>query len=145
MAELDRLILDARDFARPLVLVVFDIDRFKLVNDTHGHIEGDAMLRNVARLALDHGREGDLVGRVGGEEFVWIMPGVGQQKAEHMAQRLRESIAQGSAVGTVPHVTISVGLAQMRLSDSSLTLFARADNALYDAKDEGRNRVKLAA
>lgn len=145
MKELDRLILDARDFGQPLVLLVFDIDRFKAVNDTHGHLEGDKVLQNVARIAGEFTRSGDVVGRVGGEEFVWILPEVNQLLAEQMAERLRQAIAQGSSVGAVPNVTISVGLAQLRGKDTSLTLFSRADNALYDAKEGGRNLVKLAA
>ena len=145
MKELDRLIIDARDLGRPLVLVVFDIDRFKIVNDTHGHLEGDRMLQSVARIAVDHTRQGDMIGRVGGEEFVWIIPEVNQLLAEQMAERLRQAIAQGSAIGAVPNVTISVGLAQLRKADTSLTLFSRADNARYDAKEGGRNLVKLAA
>ncbi|MEO0418998.1 MAG: sensor domain-containing diguanylate cyclase [Pseudomonadota bacterium] len=145
MSELDTMILSARTQPQPLVLIVFDIDRFKLVNDTHGHLEGDKVLRRVAEIARDHTREGDLVGRVGGEEFVWIVPGANQLLAEQMAERLRQDIEHASAVGPVPCVTISVGIAQLRTGDTSLTLFSRADNALYDAKDGGRNLVKLAA
>jgi len=145
MSELDTMILCARTQPQPLVLIVFDIDRFKLVNDTHGHLEGDKVLRRVAEIARDHTREGDLVGRVGGEEFVWIVPGANQLLAEQMAERLRQDIEHASAVGPVPCVTISVGIAQLRTGDTSLTLFSRADNALYDAKDGGRNLVKLAA
>ena len=121
------------------------IDRFKRVNDTHGHLEGDRILRRVAQIAGEYIREGDVVGRVGGEEFVWIIPGVNQLVAEQMAERLRQAIAQGSGVGAVPNVTISVGLAQLRPGDTSLSVFSRADNALYAAKDGGRNLVKLAA
>ncbi|MEM7689952.1 MAG: GGDEF domain-containing protein [Pseudomonadota bacterium] len=145
MAELDRMIVDARQLAEPIVLVVFDIDRFKRVNDTHGHLEGDKILQRVAQIACGFTREGDVVGRVGGEEFVWIVPGANQLLGEQMAERLRQSIAQGSGVGAVPNVTISVGLAQMRRGDTSLTLFSRADNALYEAKNGGRNLVRLAA
>ena len=145
MAELDQLIVQSRNSSLPLVLVVFDIDRFKLVNDKHGHLEGDKVLQRVAQIASDCTREGDLVGRVGGEEFVWIIPGANVHMGEQMAERLRQAIAHGSAVGNVADVTISVGLAQLRNLDTSLTLFSRADNALYDAKESGRNRVRLAA
>lgn len=145
MAELDRLIVQSRQSTEPLVLVVFDIDRFKRVNDTHGHLEGDKVLQRVAQIASDCTREGDLVGRVGGEEFVWIIPGANALMAEQMAERLRCAIAHGSAVGDVPGVTISVGLAQLHNLDTSLTLFSRADNALFDAKEGGRDRVRLAA
>ena len=115
------------------------------MNDTHVHLEGDKVLQNVARIASEFTRSGDVVGRVGGEEFVWILPEVNQLLAEQMAERLRQAIAQGSAAGAAPNVTISVGLAQLRSADTSLTLFSRADNALYDAKEGGRNLVKLAA
>lgn len=145
MGELDRMIVEAREALLPIALVVFDIDRFKLVNDTHGHLEGDKVLQRVARIAHGHARAGDVVGRVGGEEFVWILPGTNQLMAEQMAERLRLEIAQGSAVGAVPNVTVSVGLAQLRSGDTSLTLFSRADNALYEAKGSGRNLVRLAA
>ncbi|MEL6238312.1 MAG: GGDEF domain-containing protein [Pseudomonadota bacterium] len=145
MSVLDGLILKARDESLPLVLILFDIDRFKQVNDTFGHLEGDKVLQRVAQLAQSQAREMDLVGRVGGEEFVWIAPRTNQVSAEQVADRLRQSIALRSAVGEVPGVTISIGLAQLRPSDSSLTLFARADEALYSAKQAGRNAVKLAA
>ncbi|MEM6828101.1 MAG: GGDEF domain-containing protein [Pseudomonadota bacterium] len=145
MAELDRMIIDSRRFSDPLVLIVFDIDRFKVVNDTHGHQAGDKVLRRVAEITYDQTREMDVVGRVGGEEFVWIVPRVNQLQAKGMAERLRHAVSQSSAAGPVANVTISVGLAQLRSSDTSVTLFARADNALYAAKAGGRNLVELAA
>ncbi|NQX93873.1 MAG: GGDEF domain-containing protein [Erythrobacter sp.] len=145
MTQLDQMIVEARRLPQPLVLVVFDIDRFKQVNDTHGHLEGDQVLKRVAKIAEDFSREGDLIGRVGGEEFVWIIPGANHLLAEQMAERLRHAIAHGSGVGRVPNVTISVGLAQLHPGDTSLSLFSRADNALYEAKDSGRNLVRLAA
>ncbi|MEM1194584.1 MAG: GGDEF domain-containing protein [Pseudomonadota bacterium] len=145
MAELDKLILDSRRQSLPLVLIVFDIDRFKQVNDTYGHLEGDKVLQRVAQLAQDQARDIDLVGRVGGEEFVWIVPNMNQMHAEQLAERLRQAISQGSSVGQVPAVTVSVGLAQLASNDTSLTVFARADNALYCAKESGRNTVRRAA
>ncbi|KWV93358.1 sensor domain-containing diguanylate cyclase [Erythrobacter sp. YT30] len=145
MAELDRLIMNARHSEGSLVLVLFDIDHFKLVNDTHGHPQGDKVIKNVARIALQQAREGDLVGRVGGEEFVWIVPGANQEFARKMTERLRDAIARGSSVGEVPSVTISIGYADWQAGDTSLTLFARADTALYDAKKTGRNKVCMAA
>jgi len=145
MAQLDKMIVEARSLPQPLILIVFDIDRFKRVNDTHGHLEGDKVLQRVAEIASEHTRVDDIVGRVGGEEFVWIVPGANQLLAEQMAERLRQDIAHASGVDAVPSVTISLGLAQLRSTDTSLSLFSRADNALYAAKDGGRNLVKLAA
>lgn len=145
MTQLDHMILDARRQSYPLVLIVFDIDRFKHVNDTYGHVEGDKVLKSVAEIAMSQAREMDLVGRVGGEEFVWIAPRMNQLQAEQAAERLRVAVSHNSAVGPVPGVTISVGLAQLGPSDTSLLLFSRADTALYAAKQGGRNLVKLAA
>lgn len=145
MAELDQMILKSRRADEALVLVVFDIDHFKAVNDTHGHPKGDKVLKRVSYIASQQAREGDLVGRVGGEEFVWIVPGAGESFARAMTERLREAIERGSFVGDIPPVTISVGFASLEPDDTSLTLFARADRALYDAKRTGRNKVCMAA
>ena len=145
MAKLDRMIADARRFSQPLALVVFDIDHFKSVNDTFGHVEGDKVLQSVATIAKAQAREGDVVARVGGEEFVWVVPGAGEGAARVMAERLRVSVASESATCSVPPVTISAGYAELCPGDTSLSLFARADGALYEAKHAGRNRVRMAA
>ena len=145
MAELDRLVIRARVTQMPLVLVLFDIDHFKQVNDTHGHPAGDAVLQKVAALAKAQSRDSDLVGRVGGEEFVWAIPSASDGMARAMTERLRRAIASDSATGEVPAVTISLGYTAMQVGDTALSMFARADEALYDAKHSGRNRVKMAA
>ncbi len=145
MRELDRIVMNARVTQMPLVLVMFDIDHFKRVNDLHGHPSGDKVLRRVARLADGQSRRGDLVGRVGGEEFVWIIPGASDGMARVMIERLRQIIASDSSVAPVPNVTVSLGYACIQAGDTALSLFARADGALYDAKDAGRNRVRMAA
>lgn len=145
MDRLDRLVMDARLDKAPLGLIVFDIDHFKQVNDTHGHLQGDKVLSKVARIATEQSRDGDLVGRIGGEEFVWIVPGAGEGMARILAERLRQAVSQQSATATVPAVTISAGFAELCAGDTSLSLFARADSALYEAKHAGRNRVRMAA
>ena len=145
MVELDQLLVDARSNDGTLALVIFDIDHFKSVNDSYGHPAGDSVLRRVAQIALAQAREGDVVGRVGGEEFVWIVPGAQAESARVMTERLRQAIAQSSAVDGVPPVTISLGYTAFQPSDTSLSMFARADGALYDAKHSGRNRVHMAA
>ncbi|WP_172970254.1 sensor domain-containing diguanylate cyclase [Erythrobacter sp. THAF29] len=145
MERLDSLIVDARRSTMPLVLVVFDIDHFKSVNDTYGHVEGDKVLKKVAQIAQDQAREDDVIGRVGGEEFIWVVPGATETIARVMSERLRLAIAEGSSTDKVPAVTISAGIAELDPQDTSLTLFARADSALYAAKSKGRNRVQLAA
>ncbi|MEM6908334.1 MAG: sensor domain-containing diguanylate cyclase [Pseudomonadota bacterium] len=145
MKRLDAMIMAARKHGQPLVLVVFDIDHFKRVNDTYGHPEGDKVLEKIAKITVQQARERDLVGRIGGEEFVWVVPGADPTFAQAMTDRLRQAIALESATGPVPAVTISAGFAELRGDDTSLSLFARADEALYRAKQAGRNRVQMAA
>lgn len=145
MARLDQMVIEARRAVAPLSLIVFDIDHFKSVNDTHGHVEGDRILVNVARIAQQQSREHDVVGRVGGEEFVWIVPNASHALAKQLAERLRTCVERHSGTDVAPAVTMSVGHAQLNPGDSALSLFARADGALYQAKNSGRNRVAMAA
>ncbi len=145
MGELDRAVFKARNEGTPMSLVMFDIDHFKAVNDTHGHQVGDVVLRKVAELARVRARAQDLLARIGGEEFLWLLPGVDAEEACAAAERLRWTIEAGTLSAPFPAVTISVGNATLAPSDASLSLFARADAALYEAKRGGRNQVKMAA
>ena len=145
MNAMDRFIKEAREVRAPLALVIFDIDRFKAVNDTHGHLAGDAILRRVAQIASDQVRKGDMIGRIGGEEFAWLLRGSGAERVAQAAERLRWAIEMRSATSDVAAVTISAGYAQLEEGDTSLTLFANADAALYEAKRAGRNTILEAA
>lgn len=145
MAALDKFVMDARVTSMPLVLVMFDIDYFKSVNDRFGHPHGDEVIKRVAELTKMQARDSDLVGRVGGEEFVWIIPGASDGMAEALTERLRKAVEEGSSVGQGEPVTISVGYTSGQLGGTGLTLFARADAALYEAKHSGRNQVQMAA
>ncbi|MBV7266663.1 GGDEF domain-containing protein [Erythrobacter ani] len=145
MAQLDEMILQARRTSKPLVLIVFDIDHFKSVNDTYGHLAGDKVLQSIARISSDQARDADIMARVGGEEFVWVVPGANESAARVMSERLRHCVATESATDVVPAVTISAGIAELVPGDTSLSFFARADSALYDAKHAGRNQVRMAA
>jgi diguanylate cyclase len=116
-------------------LALFDIDHFKEVNDHQGHLRGDQVLQEVAKALDDSIRETDLVARYGGEEFVVIMPETDLQGASVFANRIRENIARGLSV------TLSGGVAEALDGDSVDTMFARADAALYGAKNAGRNCV----
>ena len=129
----------------PLSLVMFDIDHFKHVNDTLGHQAGDEVLRKVASIARAQIRAEDLVGRIGGEEFVCILSGMPDQVARGLADRLCQAIASKTGGDGLPPVTISIGLASYRKGDTTETILARADAALYEAKQGGRNQVRLAA
>lgn len=132
----------------PMALVMIDIDHFKRYNDHHGHLSGDRCLQAVARaLSACSRRAGDLVARLGGEEFVLVMSDIDHASALNVAQRIQASV---QALGWphagspgLPVVTVSVGVASMRPRPGSdaMLLLKRADDALYAAKAQGRNRV----
>lgn len=129
-------------YQTPLTMAVWDIDKFKNVNDTYGHQAGDRVLTVVAKLLSKQVRETDFVARFGGEEFVLLMPETTVEQATKVADNLRNSIEQCEfhfKDQRVP-VTISCGLAQFSEGDKVETAFNRADKALYYAKHNGRNR-----
>jgi diguanylate cyclase (GGDEF)-like protein/PAS domain S-box-containing protein len=130
---------------RPLSLVLFDADHFKLVNDRHGHLAGDAVLRHLSAGLRATFRTTDLVARIGGEEFVALLPGTTLEGAEIVAARLCQRIASQTVDvdGTPIRYTVSAGVAVMEAGVENLEdLFKRADAALYQAKSSGRNRVE---
>src|ERR687898_244129 len=131
---------------RPLSVMITDLDRFKLINDTHGHDGGDDVLREFARRLRKNVRGIDLACRFGGEEFVVVMPDTDGEVAEKVAERIRAEIAlMPFAVGhdgKTIEVTVSVGVSSLkRGADTVEALMKRADMALYEAKTAGRNRV----
>lgn len=130
----------------PVAICMLDIDHFKRINDRHGHEEGDNQLSNFAARVRDQLRPGDLFCRLGGEEFVAIWPGLSEEQAMAVAERLRKIVAQpGEEKGTEPAVciTVSIGIASQREGPFNLDeLLSRADQALYLAKHNGRNRVE---
>jgi two-component system cell cycle response regulator len=145
-AHLPRLLDRAADSNKPVSVLMFDIDHFKRVNDTYGHDIGDEVLREVAVRASRNLRNFDLVARLGGEEFVVIMPDTDGESAMMVADRLRTRIGDTPFVISAPvgqiTVTVSVGVAiGGRIGDTVDHLLKRADEALYEAKRTGRNRV----
>jgi two-component system, cell cycle response regulator len=145
-SHLATLIEQAISRGKPLTALVLDIDFFKSVNDTHGHDAGDDVLREFALRIKRSIRGIDLACRYGGEEFVVIMPETDMAVAAMVAERLRRRIAADpfaiqQGAGTIP-VTISIGIAAMRgKDDNAASILKRADQALYQAKRNGRNRV----
>ena len=132
---------DAVRERRPLALAVIDLDRFKALNDTLGHRAGDVALAAIGDLLRRHARRGDIVGRTGGEELGWLMPETRLEGGRTAAERLRAAIA-AAPVGGSPGVTASIGVTEIRPSDTEPDeVFRRADAALYDAKEAGRDRV----
>lgn len=142
---LGSLVSASEEIEEPLAVLMFDVDHFKRINDCFGHQIGDEVLKHVATLARGQLRAEDLVGRVGGEEFVCILSGLTEPETRGLAERLCRAIAEGSEADGLPRTTISIGLALFRKGDTSEALLARADSALYEAKDGGRNQVRLAA
>lgn len=149
-SHLATLIGSASEAGRQLSLLILDIDYFKSINDTHGHDVGDQILREFAKRIVQNVRNVDLVCRYGGEEFVVIMPDTDQSFAYMVAERLRQHVASvpfpiDRAPGSV-NVTISIGVTTSDGTESSADVLMRqADQALYRAKRDGRNRVVAAA
>jgi diguanylate cyclase (GGDEF)-like protein len=122
-------------------LGVIDVDKFKSINDTQGHSVGDRVLRQIARCLEQQAREDDVVARIGGDEFVWLMPGTQADSAELVAQRLRKAVEALTPTIGFP-ISISVGVANYPNDASTPTeLYERADIALYSAKRNGRDKV----
>src|SRR5690606_39457410 len=130
----------------PFAIALIDIDRFKSINDSHGHLVGDQLLRAFARRVSERLREVDLLGRYGGEEFILLLVGTRLAGAVRLAERLREDVAAANWDEVLPglRLTMSAGVAEYRPGESLEALLERADNALYAAKRGGRNRVERA-
>jgi len=144
-SHLGTLIDQATARSKPLALLIVDIDYFKSINDTYGHDAGDEVLREFATRLKKSIRGIDLACRYGGEEFVIVMPETDMAVAAVVAERMRRRIANDSfSVGNdhdPVQVTISVGLASLVATDDAASVLKRADQALYRAKRDGRNRV----
>lgn len=144
------LLSSARSMRVPLCLALIDLDNFKAVNDAHGHAAGDAVLRRFARHLKRELRPLDAVGRIGGEEFMVVLPNAGLDGALAALSRLRHGFGaeaddtlpadRDGAAKTLPLCSFSAGLTLARTSDDADTLFARADSALYRAKHAGRDQ-----
>ena len=148
MEALEREIARAHRHQRALALCIVDVDLFKPVNDTWGHIAGDEVLRGIAGILRAHVRDEDIAGRIGGEEFAVLLTEGDLSAAIALAERLRGAVAAAHfAPGGAPQrLTVSVGVASLADSDGSRSsLLAKADAALYRAKREGRDRVRVAS
>jgi diguanylate cyclase (GGDEF)-like protein len=141
---LDKEIARAERHARPLALAIVDVDHFKRVNDEHGHIAGDGVLKRIAEVLRAHVRGEDIAARIGGEEFAVLLPEESPAAARAFAEQLREAIAAETfAPGGVPRrMTVSIGLADLSATRATRSALMRAaDEALYAAKEGGRNLV----
>jgi two-component system cell cycle response regulator len=144
LESLDKELIRARRHVRDLSFLMLDIDHFKKINDLHGHLAGDYVLKEVARLIQQRIRRDEVLARYGGEEFAIILPETNADGARALAEGLREKIEQSRFIfqGEVIRVTISIGGSVLPEGDRSSTdLIQRADEKLYEAKRAGRNRV----
>lgn len=126
---------------------MIDIDHFKSVNDTYGHTIGDKILINMTRITKMALREGDILLRYGGEEFMVIMPGASRQDSEFVAERVRRMIEESSAQHGEHQISVTVSIGAVSSPETDVSdeskLIALSDKALYEAKEQGRNRVIL--
>ncbi len=146
---LDREIFRCSRYGHSFSLIFADVDSFKSYNDTHGHQKGDTVLRDIAQLMTHRVRKSDIVVRYGGEEFIVLLPEANREMARQIAEALRETIADYPFPGreTQPQgkVTASFGVSTFpEDGDDATTLIRRADQAMYQGKKNGRNRVQLA-
>ena len=143
--ESDYLLNLARSSRTSISIVTLDIDHFKRINDSHGHASGDKVIRLLAKTLKEESRTIDLVARLGGEEFVVLLPGANLMEAGQFAERIRcavQALEVTSSIGENIQVTVSIGVAEIDTTQESIeSALARADGALYEAKESGRNRV----
>jgi diguanylate cyclase (GGDEF)-like protein len=133
----------ARRYGSPLSVAMIDVDRFKLVNDAGGHEAGDEILVRVAHCLTEATRAEDMLARVGGDEFAWILPETVGEEAVLAVERARAAIAQGGE--ELRPVTLSVGICDTRYTADPTELVRLADRALYSSKEHGRDQVRLYA
>jgi diguanylate cyclase (GGDEF)-like protein len=129
---------------QPLSLLLLDVDYFKQINDTYGHLRGDEVLKALARICEKHLGEEEALARVGGEEFALLLPDTDLDGGRRRAEQIRTAVWQTpiSLVDTTIHISVSIGVVQWRTGDALAELMARADQALHAAKYKGRNRVE---
>jgi diguanylate cyclase (GGDEF)-like protein len=148
LESLQRALAQAHRSGAPVSVVMADLDHFKRTNDTHGHAAGDAILRQAAQRIRSGIRQGDMVGRYGGEEFLLVLPGADTETARVVAERVRAAIDDVPMIlddGRPLPSTVSMGLASaIDMGYEAIELLLAADAALYRAKANGRNRVEIA-
>jgi len=140
--------LRSREDGEAISLVMLDIDHFKSVNDTHGHLAGDEVLKGVSLIVQEAVRQVDVAARYGGEEFIVLVPGQNKEIAFEMAERIRQRVETHVFItqSTKVRITVSLGVAEFEpvLDPSPLSFIERVDHALYSSKQNGRNRVTIA-
>ena len=139
--EIETEVYRSRRYKRNMSLIVFDIDHFKSINDKYGHKTGDAVLATAANVAKQHIRQSDSLFRIGGDEFAVVVPEANTAQAYEVMEKIRQAIEQHS-FAPVERVTISAGVSELGDDMNPADLFNQADNALYQAKQNGRNTTR---
>jgi len=145
--DLQREVLHADRYKTPLTISMLDVDYFKQINDTYGHAIGDDALRKLSNILQEHVRTPDIVGRIGGEEFLILLPNSTAQASSEQAMRLCKCIREHEIhlKGNLVHMTVSIGIAEYQIGlESWDKLLSRADSALYQAKNNGRDGWAIA-
>lgn len=138
---LDEWIPYAKRYHQPLSVILFDLDNFKGINDSYGHMVGDRVLKDLAAVVRQAIRQPDIFARWGGDEFVLLLPNTDLEQAHVLAERLRTTIAGANPGGTPEEITCSFGVAQLEEGDSKQSLLSRVDDVLLGAKAKGKDRV----
>ena len=141
--KLDNEIIRSKRYSAPLSVIMLDIDHFKKVNDTYGHDVGDMVLKEVVNVVKNDLRQADIFCRVGGEEFIIILPETLVSHSYQISEKIRK-LVESHLKESIPKVTISLGVAQLLDEDNKDSLLIRVDKALYEAKESGRNRSCIA-
>jgi len=139
---MDRYILNYDRYKTEFSILLIDIDHFKMVNDTYGHLVGDDVLKAIARILNEQTRKTDVIGRWGGEEFIIISTKTTLSGAYHLATKIK-IVIENNNFDIVKNITVSIGVSEYKHNDSIDTLIKRADDALYYAKENGRNQVVI--
>lgn len=139
---LERCFQSGKRYKRVFSVILIDIDFFKKVNDNHGHLVGDKILKEISIILSTSTRNVDLVGRWGGEEFIIVSKETNIDGAYVMAEKIRKAVESHTFTLDLP-VTISMGISEYKDNESADELIKRADDALYMAKENGRNRVEV--
>ncbi len=132
-----------RRYGNELHLIMLDLDHFKRINDSYGHAAGDEVLKGLAEVLRGIVRQSDVAARIGGEEFLILLPQTGAEAAYNIANRIRDAVAAASFSGVPRKVTVSLGVVGLKADESFEAALERADACLYQSKHSGRNRVTV--
>ena len=142
------MLVQAKKEQQNFAIIIFDIDHFKQINDTYGHPAGDVALKGIAIIANEYVRNSDILGRIGGEEFLVILPNTSSNQAHEIAERIRKAIEEKDFTlgDTLVNISASFGISQLAQNQPNFNqIFHEADIALYQAKNSGRNCISLAS